>query len=81
MPAHLAAIWLNIWGTSGRLLLEARRVLGKTSCFGADPAAELEGEARRCGVLTQWVRLHSCTLNNLGIAHRTPPVRTSNSCL
>ena len=48
-------------------------MLGKGSCFGADAAAELEGEGRRCGVLTQWVRLHSCTLNNLGIAHRTPP--------
>ena len=62
-----------VGGIWGRLLLEARRVLGKGSCFGADAAAELEGEARRCGVLTQWVRLHSCTLNNLGIAHRAPP--------
>ena len=59
-------------------------MLGKGRCFGADPASELEGEGRWCGVLTQWVRLHSCTLNNLGIAHRKPTApchaRTTHAC-
>ena len=66
-----------------KLLLEARRVL-TNDCFAKTPRGEMlhQGGGRRADsgdgrCLHEWVRLHSCTLNNLGIAHRDRARATS----